>query len=234
MVRPLGQIESLCMQNKLIASAQEAVHDVPSGASILVGGFGGAGIPRQLLAALLHDTQATDLTLINNNAGSGDPSFLGLIAAGRVRHIVCSYPRMPGCEVIREQLAAGRLTLEVIPQGTLVERIRAAGAGLGPFFTPTGYGTRFAQGKETRVEQGRGYILEQPLPADFAFVRAGCADRLGNLTYRYAQRNFGPIMCTAAKIAIVEAEQLVEVGELDPCHIVTPSVFVDRVLEVAA
>ncbi|NSX14373.1 3-oxoacid CoA-transferase subunit A [Cupriavidus taiwanensis] len=218
------------MQDKLIASAAEAVADIRSGASIFVGGFGGSGIPAQLLAALLECSSATELTLVNNNAGAGDASFLALVRGGRVRRIVCSYPRMPGSEVLRDLVLAGKLQVEVMPQGTLVERIRAAGAGLGPFFTPTGYGTPFASGKECRVIDGKGYVLEQPLHADYAFVNASRADRLGNLEYRYAQRNFGPVMCTAATITIVEADVIAETGSLDPCHIVTPSVFVSRVV----
>lgn len=218
------------MQDKLIASAAEAVADIRSGASIFVGGFGGSGIPAQLLAALLECSSATELTLVNNNAGAGDASFLALVRGGRVRRIVCSYPRMPGSEVLRDLVLAGKLQVEVMPQGTLVERIRAAGAGLGPFFTPTGYGTPFASGKECRVIDGKGYVLEQPLHADYAFVNASRADRLGNLEYRYAQRNFGPVMCTAATITIVEADAIAETGSLDPCHIVTPSVFVSRVV----
>ncbi|SOZ10143.1 3-oxoacid CoA-transferase subunit A [Cupriavidus taiwanensis] len=218
------------MQDKVIASAAEAVADIRSGASIFVGGFGGSGIPTQLLAALLARTSVTDLTLVNNNAGAGDASFVALVRAGRVRRIVCSYPRMPGSEVLRELVLAGKLEVDVMPQGTLVERIRGAGAGLGPFFTPTGYGTPFASGKESRVIDGRGYILEQPLHADYAFINAWRADRLGNLEYRYAQRNFGPVMCTAAKTTIVEADAIVATGALDPCHIVTPSVFVSRVV----
>lgn len=218
------------MQDKLMDSAAQAVADVRSGASILVGGFGGAGIPSHLLAALLARTAVRDLTLVNNNAGAGDASFLALVTSGRVRRIVCSYPRMPGADAIREQVVAGRLVVEVMPQGTLVERMRAAGAGLGPFFTPTGYGTPFAEGKETRVIDGRGYVLEPPLHADYAFIRAAQADRIGNLVYRYAQRNFGPVMCTAAATTIVEADAVVDTGSLDPCHIVTPSVFVDRII----
>lgn len=222
------------MKNKVMTSIAEAVAEIPSGATILVGGFGGAGLPTELLAALLETTTVRDLTLVNNNAGSGDASFLGLVAAGRVRKIVCSYPRMPGsADVIREQIAKNGLEVDVMPQGTLVERMRAAGAGLGPFFTPTGYGTSFARGKEVRVIDGRGYVLEQPLPADYAFVRASHADRLGNLLYRYAQRNFGPVMCTAAAVTIVEADEVVETGSLDPCQIVTPNVFVDCIVRRA-
>ena len=218
-------------KNKCFSLA-EAVADIPSGASIFVGGFGGAGIPAQLLAALCETSRAGQLTLINNNAGAGDPAFNKLVETGRVARILCSYPRMPGSEGIRQRVAAGDLVVEVMPQGTLVERIRAAGAGLGPFFTPTGYGTAFAKDKECRVIQGRGYVLEQPLAADYAFVRAAVADKTGNLMYRLAQRNFGPVMCMAAAVSIVEAEQLVEPGALDPAHIVTPGLLVDRLVKV--
>ncbi|WP_066269972.1 3-oxoacid CoA-transferase subunit A [Hydrogenophaga palleronii] len=219
------------MLDKTCHSVPEALRDVMSGASIYVGGFGGSGIPARLLLGLLDKEGVKDLTLINNNAGAGDTSFLGLVRAGRVSRIVCSYPRMPGNEVLREQIEAGRLQVDVMPQGTLVERIRAAGAGLGPFFTPTGFGTPLAQGKETRMYQGRGYVLEEPLAADFAFVRASQADAAGNLVYRYAQRNFGPIMCMGATTTIVEVEQIVALGALAPDVIVTPSLFVNRLLQ---
>lgn len=222
------------MLDKTCHSVTEALRDVMSGASIYVGGFGGSGIPARLLLGLLDKEGVKDLTLINNNAGAGDTSFLGLVRAGRVSRIVCSYPRMPGNEVLREQIEAGRLQVDVMPQGTLVERIRAAGAGLGPFFTPTGFGTPLAQGKETRMYQGRGYVLEEPLAADFAFVRASQADAAGNLVYRYAQRNFGPIMCMGAATTIVEVEQIVALGALAPDVIVTPSLFVNRLLQDGA
>ncbi|KGD90059.1 3-oxoacid CoA-transferase [Achromobacter sp. RTa] len=218
------------MKNKTCIDAQDALRDVESGAAIFVGGFGGSGIPARLLAALLAKPGVRDLTLINNNAGAGETSFLALVAAGRVSRIVCSYPRMPGNDVIRDRVRAGSLTVEVMPQGTLVERIRAGGAGMGPFFSPTGYGTPLAQGKETRVFGGRGYVLEEPLRADFAFVRAHRADRLGNLVYRHAQRNFGPVMCTAARTTIVEVDEILPCGALDPDVIVTPSLFVHRLL----
>lgn len=219
--------------DKLCESAAVAVADVHNGASILIGGFGGAGIPSALLEALLVKSKAQDLTLINNNAGAGNPSFLELVRSGRVRRIVCSYPRMPGSEVLAEQIAAGRLSLEVIPQGTFVERIRAAGAGLGPFFCPTGFGTSLANGKEQRVIDGKGYVLENPLSADFAFVKANQSDRFGNLVYRYSERNFGPVMSMAARTTIVETASVVELGAIDPCHVVTPGVFVQRIVEVA-
>lgn len=221
------------MQNKVVDSAECAISDIRSGASIFVGGFGGAGIPKRMLAALNHSSDAKDLTLINNNAGSGDENFLALISSGRVRRIICSYPRMPGSHIILEQIKKGTLTVDVMPQGTLIERIRAAGSGLGPFFTPTGYGTLFAEGKEVRVINGRGYVLEEPLPADYALICAHQSDPLGNLVYRYAQRNFGPAMCMAASVTIAEVDEVVCVGNLDPCHVVTPGVFVDRIVEGA-
>jgi 3-oxoadipate CoA-transferase alpha subunit len=218
------------MKDKTCIDAQDALRDVESGAAIFVGGFGGSGIPARLLAGLLAKPGVRDLTLINNNAGAGETSFLALVAADLVSRIICSYPRMPGNDVIREQARAGSLAVEVMPQGTLVERIRAGGAGMGPFFSPTGYGTPLAEGKETRIVGGRGYVLEEPLRADFAFVRAHRADRLGNLVYRRAQRNFGPVMCTAARTTIVEVDEILPCGALDPDAIVTPSLFVHRLL----
>lgn len=218
-------------RNKEVCIA-DAVADIPSGASIFVGGFGGAGMPSALLAALCNSTIVDELTFINNNAGAGDPSFLQLVESGRVKRILCSYPRMPGSDAIRRQVEAGRLAVEVVPQGTFVERMRAAGAGLGPFFTPTGYGTAFAKNKECRVIEGKGYVLEFPLSADYAFVKAFKADQSGNLVYRYAQRNFGPVMCMAAKISIVETESVVPVGKIDPCDVITPGILVDRLVRV--
>jgi 3-oxoadipate CoA-transferase alpha subunit len=220
------------MINKVVQSVDEAIAGIQSGATILVGGFGGAGIPRALLAGLLNKRDVGNLTLVNNNAGSGDPSFSKLVEEGRVSKIVCSYPRMPGKEVLLKKIAEGVLRLEVISQGTLVERMRAAGAGLGPFFTPTGFATVFAEGKESRVINGKGYVLEHPLHADYAFVKASVADSFGNLLYRYASRNFGPVMCSAAHTTIVEVDQIVDIGGIDPCHVVTPSVFVDRIVKV--
>ncbi|WP_454675844.1 3-oxoacid CoA-transferase subunit A [Achromobacter pestifer] len=218
------------MKDKTCNNVQEALHDLESGASIFVGGFGGSGIPTRLLAGLLARRGVEDLTLINNNAGAGEASFLALVAAGRVSRIVCSYPRMPGNDVIRDRVQTGGLVVDVVPQGTLVERIRAAGAGLGPFYSPTGYGTPLADGKQTCIYGGRGHVLEQPLRADFAFVRAHHADTLGNLIYRRAQRNFGPVMCMAARTTIVEVEEIFPCGTLDPDAIVTPSLFVHRLV----
>jgi 3-oxoadipate CoA-transferase alpha subunit len=218
------------MKDKTCANVEEALRGIESGAAIFVGGFGGSGIPARLLAGLLAKQGVDNLTLINNNAGAGEASFLALVASGRVSRIVCSYPRMPGNDVIRERAQAGTLAVEVMPQGTLVERIRAGGAGMGPFYSPTGYGTPLAEGRETRVFGGRGYVLEEPLRADYAFIRAHRADQLGNLVYRRAQRNFGPVMCMAARHTIVEVEEILPCGALDPDAIVTPSLLVHRLL----
>lgn len=216
------------MSSKECEKVQDALRDVESGASVFVGGFGGSGIPGSLLAGLLAKERVRDLTLINNNAGAGESSFLALVAAGRVRRILCSYPRMPGNDVIRQLVQAGKLEVDVMPQGTLVERIRAAGAGMGPFYSPTGYGTPLAESRETRVFNGRGFVLEEPLSADFAFIRADKADVLGNLTYRFAQRNFGPVMSMAANTTIAEVDDILPAGALLPDAIVTPSIFVQR------
>lgn len=220
------------MSGKECGMVQDALCDVESGASVFVGGFGGSGIPKILLAGLLAKEGVKDLTLINNNAGAGESSFLALVAAGRVSRIICSYPRMPGNEVIRQLVEAGKLVVDVMPQGTLVERIRAAGAGMGPFYCPTGYGTPLAESRETRVFNGRGFVLEEPLSADFAFIRADKADVLGNLNYRFAQRNFGPVMSMAATTTIAEVNEILPAGALLPDAIVTPSIFVQRLLKV--
>ena len=227
----MGRFSMTTYQDKRI-ELQAAVADIPSGASIFIGGFGGAGLPARLLEALCARPQVSNLTLINNNAGASDPSFLRMVESGRVSRILCSYPRMPGSEPIRRLVEEGKLEVEVMSQGTFVERIRAAGAGLGPFFTPTGYGTRFAEGKQSCMYGGRGHILEEPLHADYAFVKADVSDASGNLTYRLAQRNFGPVMCTAARITIVEASKVVEPGEIEPSLVVTPGIFVNRLVEV--
>ena len=227
----MGPLNMTTFQDKRMA-LHAAVADIPSGASIFIGGFGGAGMPARLLEALCARTEVDNLTLINNNAGAADVSFLQLVESGRVSRILCSYPRMPGSEPIRRQVQAGQLEVLVMSQGTFVERIRAAGAGLGPFYTPTGYGTRFAEGKQTCMYQGRGHVLEEPLHADYAFVKADVADAMGNLTYRLAQRNFGPVMCTAARVTIVEAREVVTPGDLAPSSVVTPGVFVNRLVEV--
>ncbi|KAA0910617.1 3-oxoacid CoA-transferase subunit A [Pusillimonas sp. ANT_WB101] len=216
------------MINKIKASLAEAVAIIPDGASIMIGGFGDAGIPFELIEALL-ETPARDLTIISNNAGSGERGIAALIAADRVSKVICSHPRPPRSEVFANAYRAGKVKLECTPQGTLAERMRAAGAGLGPFFTPTGYGTLVAEGKEQRVVNGVGYVLEQPLSADFALIRAHQGDRMGNLTYRYSARNFNPVMCMASKHAIAQVDSIVNVGDIPPEHVMTPALFVQSV-----
>lgn len=225
-------VKSKIMVNKEIASLDAAVSDIPDGATVLIGGFGGVGIPVDLCEALYRQG-ATNLTLVNNGVASGKIGMAALIGAGRVRKIICSFPRTPDPEVFEKKYRAGEIELELVPQGTLAERIRAAGAGVGAFYTPTSVGTPLSEGKEVRVLQGREMVLEYPLHADYALVKADRADRWGNLTYRKSARNFGPIMCMAAKTAIVQVREVVALGALDPEAIVTPGIFVDRVVHVA-
>lgn len=219
------------MIDKSVDSIESALQGISSGASIFVSGFGGSGIPANLLKGLLEKKEINNITLINNNAGAGELSFLTLIRQGRVSKIICSYPRMPGNDIIAEKAHSGELEVEVVSQGTLVERIRAAGAGLGPFYVPVGYGTLLGKDKEQRIFDEIGYLLEMPLAADYAFIKAYKADKVGNVVYRYAQRNFGPVMAMAAKTTIVEVDHLVEAGDIDPSDVITPSVFVNRVVE---
>lgn len=219
------------MISKLFPSVKDALADIPDGATILVGGFGMAGQPLELIDGLLEQG-AKDLVIVNNNAGNGDTGLAALLAAGRVRKIVCSFPRQVDSHVFDGLYRAGKIELELVPQGNLAERIRAAGAGIGAFYTPTGFGTLIAEGKETRRINGRDYILEYPLHADYAFIKALRADRWGNLVYRKTARNFGPIMATASKVAVVQVGEVVELGELDPEAIVTPGLFVQRVVTV--
>ncbi|HWK69462.1 3-oxoacid CoA-transferase subunit A [Pollutimonas sp. M17] len=221
------------MISKIFDSARQALADVPDGASIMVGGFGLAGQPRELIDALL-DQGARDLVIVNNNAGNGDTGLAALLAAGRVRKIVCSFPRQSDSHVFDALYRAGKIELELVPQGNLAERIRAAGAGIGGFYTPTGAGTPLAEGKEQRAINGRDYILEYPLHADYALIKALRADRWGNLVYRKTARNFGPIMATASRIAVVQVDEVVELGMLDPEAIVTPGLFVQRVVALGA
>ncbi len=220
------------MLNKIVPSLAAAVADIQDGSTILVGGFGNAGIPVELIDALI-DQGAKDLTVVTNNAGSGRTDVAKLLATGRVRKIVCSYPRSAGSVVFEELFAAGKIELELVPQGTLSERMRAAGAGIGGFFTPTAAGTRLAEGKETRRIEGREYVLEKPLKGDVALIKAETADRWGNLTFRLAARNFAPTMAMAAALTVVQARKLVDLGGIDPEQVVTPGVFVDRVVEVS-
>ena len=210
-----------------MASALADVHD---GATIMIGGFGNAGMPRALIDALIEHG-ARDLTIVNNNAGNGDTGLAALLAAGRVRKIICSFPRQTDSHVFDGLYRSGKIELELTPQGNLAERIRAAGAGIGGFFSPTGYGTLLAEGKETRLINGRHYVLESPIHADYALIKALKADRWGNLVYRKAARNFGPIMAMAAKCTIAQVDEVVALGELDPEVIVTPGIFVKRVVQ---
>ncbi|WP_327003121.1 3-oxoacid CoA-transferase subunit A [Dactylosporangium sp. NBC_01737] len=213
------------------ATPADAVAGIGDSATVMLGGFGEAGQPVELIEALI-DGGAGDLTVVNNNAGNGDRGLAALIAKGRVRRIICSFPRQADSWHFDRRYRAGQIELELVPQGNLAERIRAAGAGIGGFFTPTGYGTPLAEGKETRVIDGRGYVLEHPLHADFALIAAHTADAAGNLTYRKTARNFGPIMAAAARTTVVQVRSVVAVGGIDPEHVVTPSVYVDRVVLV--
>ncbi len=219
------------MIDKRRASAAEALGDVRDGATVMIGGFGTAGLPNELIGALLEQG-ARDLTIVNNNAGNGDTGLAALLAAGRVRKMICSFPRQADSWHFDKLYRAGRIELELVPQGNLAERIRAAGAGIGGFFTPTGYGTELAKGKETREIDGRMYVLETPIPADFALIKAERGDRWGNLTYRMTARNFGPVMAMAAKVTVATVHEIVELGALDPESVVTPGIFVQRVVQV--
>lgn len=219
------------MIDKIKHSLEDAIAHLQDGASIMVSGFGEAGIPFELLHAVL-DKGLRDLTIISNNAGTHEVGIAALIKARRVRKIVCSHPRPVNSETFLAAYRAGQVELECMPQGTLAERLRAAGAGLGPFFTPTGYGTLVAEGKEQRLMDGKGYILEQPLHGDIALVRAHLGDRWGNLTYRWAARNFGPVMCMAAKYSIAQVNRVVALGDLPPEQVMTPGIFVQAVVAV--
>lgn len=221
------------MIDKIMASADAAVADIQDGATLLVGGFGPPGLPDELIEAVVRQG-AKDLVIVNNNAAGGGSSMATLFALGRVRKVVCSFPKAPDSTIFEELYLAGSLELELVPQGTLAERIRAAGAGIGGFLTPTGYGTELAEGKETRVIDGVGYVLEAPLRGDVALIKADCADPHGNLTYRKTARNFAPIMATAAASTIVQASRIVERGGIDPENIITPGIYVDRVVAVTA
>jgi 3-oxoadipate CoA-transferase alpha subunit len=215
----------------IYGSALDAVADISDGATVLVGGFGSAGQPVGLIEALLEGG-ASGLTVVSNNAGNGDHGLAALIREGRVHKMVCSFPRQSDSWHFDAAYRAGQIELELVPQGNLAERIRAAGAGIGAFFTPTGFGTPLADGKETRMIGGKGYLLEYPLPGDVALIAAHRADELGNLVYRKTARNFGPIMAAAAATTIVQVDQIVPAGALDPDNVVTPCVYVVRVVRV--
>jgi 3-oxoadipate CoA-transferase alpha subunit len=220
------------MVNKTLATCREAVASVFDGATILLGSFAETGLPGQLLEAL-REQGAKNLSIVHNGSGAGTHSLGGLIADGRVRKLTASFPNNPGGTSFQDLYLKGQIELELVPQGTLAERIRAAGAGLGGFFTPTAAGTELAAGKETRVIDGRNYVFENPLHADFAFVRAHRGDRLGNLNYRMAMRNFNVPMATAAKFVVAEIDELVPVGAISPEDVHTPGIFVDHVVQVA-
>jgi 3-oxoadipate CoA-transferase alpha subunit len=219
------------MIDKTVASLSAAVADVHDGATVMIGGFGTAGMPSELIDALIEQG-ARELTIVNNNAGNGEVGIAALLKARRVRKIICSFPRQTDSYVFDALFHAGEIELELVPQGNLAERIRAAGAGIGAFYTPTAYGTPLAEGKETRLIGGRGHVLEYPIAADFALIKAEKGDRWGNLVYRKAARNFGPIMASAAKCAIAQVREIVPLGGLDPEVIVTPGIFVQRVVAV--
>jgi 3-oxoadipate CoA-transferase, alpha subunit len=216
-----------------VQTAAEAVTAVEDGATVLVGGFGMAGMPVELIDALI-DHGANDLTIVSNNAGNGDTGLAALLAAGRVRKVICSFPRQSDSWVFDGLYRAGKIELEVVPQGNLAERMRAAGAGIGAFYSPTAVGTPLAEGKEMRTIDGRDYLLEYPIHGDVALIKAHRADRMGNLVYRKTARNFGPVMAAAARVTIAQVSAVVEIGELDPEAVVTPSVYVDRLVEVPA
>ena len=219
------------MIDKFVSSAAAALADVPDGATVMIGGFGNAGMPAELIDALIAQG-AKQLTVVNNNAGNADAGLAALIGAKRVRKIICSFPRQTDSWHFDKAFRAGELELELVPQGTLAERIRAAGAGIGGFYTPTAYGTRLAEGKETRRIGDRDYVLEAPIHADYALIKADRADRWGNLTYRMTARNFGPIMAAAAQCTVAQVRETVELGELDPETVVTPGIFVKRVIKL--
>lgn len=219
------------MIDKQVGSLTEAVADIRDGATVMISGFGEAGSPIELIHALI-DQGARDLVVINNNAGNGYVGLAALIASGQVRKVICSYPRSSNSEVFQNLYGEGRIELELVPQGTLAERIRAGGAGIPAFYTPSSVGTPLAEGKEVREFDGRQYVLERALRADFALVKAERADRFGNLVYNKTARNFAPIMCMAAETTIVQVRQIVAAGEIDPEAVVTPGIFVDRVVHV--
>lgn len=220
------------MINKIADSVAQALTGIQDGATVLIGGFGTAGIPVELIDGLLEQG-ARELTVVNNNAGNGDTGMAALLQSGRVRKIICSFPRQPDSWVFDGLYRSGRIELELVPQGNLAERLRAAGAGIGAFFCPTSYGTPLAEGKETREINGKQYVLEYPIHGDVALIRAERGDRWGNLTYRMAARNFGPVMAMAARHTVATVHEVVELGALDPETVVTPGIFVNQVVRVA-
>lgn len=218
--------------NKIQSSISEAVSLVTDGATVMIGGFGGSGAPLELIHALI-DTGAKDLTIVNNNAGNGDVGLAALIREERVSKLICSFPRSADPKAFTERYLAGKIELEIVPQGTLAERIRAGGAGIPAFYTPTSFGTQIAEGKPVQEFEGRSYVQERWLKADIALIKADKGDALGNLNYRMAARNFNPLMAMAAKHTIAQVAKIVVVGELDPESVVTPGIFVNSVVEVS-
>ena len=219
------------MRTLITDDADAAVAGIADGSTILIGGFGMAGMPVILIDALIRQG-AGELTVVNNNAGNGDTGLAALLAAGRVRKMICSFPRQRDSYVFDGLYRAGKIELELVPQGNLAERMRAAGAGIGAFYGPSGVGTPLAEGKEQRTIDGRDYLLEYPIKGDVALIGAYVADRMGNLVYRKTARNFGPVMATAAALTIAEVHRVVEIGEIDPEVVVTPGIFVDRILDL--
>jgi 3-oxoadipate CoA-transferase alpha subunit len=219
------------MINKIAPSIAAALAGVKDGSTVMIGGFGTAGIPNELIDGLIAQG-ATDLVIVNNNAGNADTGLAALLKAGRVRKVICSFPRQADSHVFDELYRSGKLELELVPQGNLAERIRAAGAGVGAFFSPTGYGTELAKGKETREINGKHYVLEMPIYGDVALIRAEKGDRWGNLIYRKAARNFGPVMATAARLTVATVHEVVELGALDPESVVTPGIFVSKIVKI--
>ena len=220
-------------RTRVLDTADQAVAGIQDGATILVGGFGLAGMPFDLIDALIRQG-AAGLTIVSNNAGNGETGLAALLKAGRVRKVVCSFPRQSDSYVFDELYRAGKIELELVPQGNLAERMRAAGAGIGAFFCPTGLGTPLAEGKETREINGRGYVLEYPIKGDYAFISAYQADEMGNLVYRKTARNFGPVMATAAATPIAQVTVILPVGSLDPESVVTPGIYVDRIVRAGS
>jgi 3-oxoadipate CoA-transferase alpha subunit len=218
---------------KIVSDVATALEDIQDGSTILVSGFGGAGLPTYLLDALL-DQGAKDLTLVSNNAGNAGLGIAKLVGGGRVKKMICSFPRQPESGAFDDLYRQGKIELELVPQGTLAERIRAGGAGIGGFYTRTGFGTRLADGKEQKVIDGENYLFEKAIKGDVALIKADIADRWGNLLYRRTGRNFGPVMATAAKTTIAQVNQIVELGEIDPEAVVTPGVYVQRIVKVIA
>jgi 3-oxoadipate CoA-transferase alpha subunit len=218
------------MLDRRVGTYAEAVSGIKSGSTLLINGFGGSGVPLGLIAALI-EADLRDLTVVANNAGAATDDIAWLVNEGRLRKVICSYPRSSTSTAFAEAYAAGKVELELVPQGTFVERIRCAGAGLGGFFTPVAAGTALAAGKETRIIDGKEHVFEKPLRGDVALLKAHRADRLGNLTYRKLARNMGPAMATAADLVVAEVDQIVGVGEIEPEAVVTPSIFVDRIIQ---